>query len=112
MPVPIGCPWLGRKLAREIKGDVFEGLCGLVFGRVFVGGSKLRRVAKALIPLDIPHLALGKENGVEDLECEAKTETKDRTSTLSRDKPKCHSWLRTWAISLDQMGYRNTTHLR
>lgn len=80
-----------KKNAREIKGDVFEGVCGLVFGMVFEGGSKLRRVAKALIPLDIPHLALGKENGVEDLECEAKTETKDRTSTLSRDKPKCHS---------------------
>ena len=76
VPVPSCCPWLGRKNAREIKGDVFEGVCGLVFGMVFEGGSKLRRVAKALIPLDIPHLALGKENGVEILNVKQKPKTK------------------------------------
>ena len=76
VPVPKCCPWFGRKLAREIKGDVFEGVCGLVFGMVFEGGSKLRRVAKALIPLDIPHLALGKENGVEILNVKQKPKTK------------------------------------
>ena len=64
-----------KKNAREIKGDVFEGVCGLVFGMVFEGGSKLRRVAKALIPLDIPHLALGKENGVEILNVKQKPKT-------------------------------------
>ena len=76
VPVPKYCPWLGRKIAREIKRDVFEGVCGLVFGMVFEGGSKLRRVAKALIPLDIPHLALGKENGVEILNVKQKPKTK------------------------------------
>ena len=55
---------------------MFRGVYGLVFGTVFVDGSKLRRVAKALIPLDIPHLALGKENGVEILNVKQKPKTK------------------------------------
>lgn len=53
-----------ERVQGRMKGDVFFlGVCGLMF----VDGSTLRRVAKALIPLDVSHLALWEENGIEEI---------------------------------------------
>ena len=72
MPVLRFCPRHGREGTRERNGGVAMCISWLVFR----DGNMLRRVAKALIPLDIPHLALGKENGVEILNVKQKPKTK------------------------------------
>ena len=66
MPVLSQCPRHGREGTRERNKGVAMCVCGLVFR----DGNTLRRVAKALEPIDVSHLTLAKNGGEWEFECE------------------------------------------
>jgi len=80
-----------------------------VFGNVFVGGSTLRRVAKALIPNDVSILS-NKQVMDDSFGCERELKEKKMINLVpSRNNPMEPLLLNTRAISLDQLGYRRLT---
>ena len=61
------CSGHGKERAREEMERWLRMICGLVFGSVFEVGSYTKRVAWALIPIDVSHLALAKRDEVREM---------------------------------------------